>query len=127
MRENKKTDASSSPGWHPLRLASGISVQLIPRYDPIAPPGFLPCGSPSRGGTRRLHPAGRRQNGKPPAARRELKPDHYTKKKGGSRREIRGECLRRLRLLPPCRRRAGNPAAAGSCPAEGGRWSPHRA
>src|SRR3990172_9361435 len=56
----------------------------------------------------------------PPAARRELKPNHYTKKKGGSRREIRGECLRRLRLRPPCRRRTGNPAAAGSCPAVGG-------
>src|SRR3990170_3836950 len=95
MRENRKTDASF-------------------------PPGLLPCGSPSRGSTRRLHPAGRRQNGKPPAARRELKPNYYTKKRGGSRREIRGECLRRLRLRPPCRRRTGNPAAAGSCPAKGG-------
>src|SRR3970040_1479232 len=103
MRENRKTDASSPPGWHPLRLASSISDQIIPR---AARGGFIP-----------------RVQGKtesPPAARRELKPDYYTKKRGGSRREIRGECLRQLRLRPPCRCRTGNPAAAGGCPAKGG-------
>src|SRR4030065_947330 len=93
---------TSSPGMIPL------------------PPGLLPCGSPSRGGTMLFHRAGRRQNGKPPAARRELKLNYYTKKRGGSRREIRGNASGVFACDPPAaagpaipRRRGGDPQGGG--------------
>src|SRR3990172_5022820 len=64
---------NSSPGMIPLP-PPGCSRAV--RFPGAARGGFIP-----------------RVQGKtesPPAARRELKPDYYTKKRGGSRREIRG-------------------------------------